>query len=266
MSKDLTPEQFKLPADLLDPNLEEEDDKGLEQKKTEQNNHGDESEHDYEKRYKDSSKEAIRLAEELKLEKAENLRLKALAEEGNEREEEDDLETIEKTEDKEPFPGYDALDEEAKNNLIAYTESIKSGVMKDIQKNPAIAFAMKQYNENKFESALKTLVTQYPDLEKTKDEFKAKHFNPNNVPDNIGTIMVDLVKSHLFDKAKDIGAEEERKRADRIDTERAGGGNKEGTTSRTLGDWERMAQTEPMKFARLQKEYEEDMKGGKLKE
>lgn len=263
---DLTPEQFKLPADLLDkPNLEDEEDKGSDQKKTEENNQEEDTTLSIEERYKHSSTEGKRLAQLVKEKDEEIERLKRGSQD-NEHKGEDDLEVITTTEDKEPFPGFEELDEEAKNNLLAYTESIKSGVMKDLQKKPEFAFALKQYNEKKFDDALVPLLTQFPELAKSKDEFKAKNFHPNNVPDNIGTILVDLAKSHLFDKAKDIGAAEERERADRIDTERAGGGDKNLQTGRSLEDWERMAQSEPQKFARLHKEYEEDLKSGKLKE
>ncbi len=170
--------------------------------------------------------------------------------------------------DEELFPGHKDLDDEAKENLETYTKNLTENVLKEVNKNPAIAFAQRLANESKFDKALNVIIGQYPDLANSKDEFKSKYFNPNNTPDNIEKILGDTVKIHLYDRAKDHGAEEERKRNEtRIDQERANGGNNEVVVSnRTMEDWERMARTDPQKFANLSKEYEEDMRNGKLAE
>ena len=68
---------------------------------------------------------------------------------------------------------------------------------------------MKQYNEQVFDSALNKTIEKYPELSSDKENFKNKYYNVNNVPANIETILGDVAKIYLFDKAKEIGAREE---------------------------------------------------------
>ena len=113
------------------------------------------------------------------------------------------------------YPGFTDLDEDAKANLLAYTDTVKKSVTAEIYKDPAFAFARSNYNEKKWDDAFATIVETYPDIKATASEFKANYFNPNNVPDNIAEILQDVAKIYLFDKAKEIGAAEERSKENR---------------------------------------------------
>jgi hypothetical protein len=208
-----------------------------------------EPEIDYRTKFAESAKEAQRLYEE-------NKRLKEQFEAKGEEETPpaNDL-----------YPGFEELDPEAQANLIAYTDMVTRRAMENVYKDPAIAFAKTTYNETKFDKALAEVVSKYPNLVNSKDEFKNKYFNPNNTPDNIDVILEDMAKIHLFDKAKDIGIEEEKQKANRIDLERSTGGEKVPTSSRSLEDWHRMMLENPAQFAKHSKEYNADLNSGKLK-
>lgn len=162
------------------------------------------------------------------------------------------------------YPGFEDLDEDARNNLIAYTDTVTRRTKDELYKDPAIAFARKQYNEQVFDSALAKTLAKYPELAATKDEFKSRYYNVNNVPENIESILSDVAKIHLFDKAKDIGVKETEEKLNRVDSERTTAGIKESTSKRSLSDWQRMAQENPGKFAQLSKEYNSDLDSGKI--
>lgn len=206
---------------------------------------------DYAIKFAESSKEALRLLEENKR-LAKELEAKANAEVPQ------SMDSV--------YPGFEQLDPEAQKNLIAYTNVVTKRATEEIYKNPAIAHSVKIYNENKFNTALESITNKFPELSKSKDDFKSKYFNANNVPDNIESILGDLAKAYLYDKAVEIGAEKERAKADRVDMERTTGGEKTPQTSRSLEDWARMAVENPQKFAQLSKEYNTDLESGKLKE
>jgi hypothetical protein len=204
---------------------------------------------DYRNKFAESSKEALRLYEE-------NKRLQ---------EELEARGTEETPPANDLYPGFEELDPEAQANLIAYTDMVTRRAMENVYKDPAIAFAKRTYNESKFDKALAEVVSKYPNLVNSKDEFKNKYFNPNNTPDNIDVILEDMAKIHLFDKAKDIGVQEAQQKANRIDLERSTGGEKAPTSSRSLEDWHRMMQENPAQFAKHSKEYNADLASGKLK-
>jgi hypothetical protein len=206
---------------------------------------------DYKTKFSFSSQEAIRL-------KAENDRKDAIIAEleankasyfNNSPNQEEEL-----------FPNYSDLDDEAKQNLLAYTETVKRSVREDLYKDPALAFARSNYNEKKFDDAFAQITDSYPDIKVNGAEFKAKYFNAQNVPDNIADILQDVAKIYLFDKAKEIGAEEERSKAGRLEIDVATGGEKTTSTRRSMEDWLYLSQTNPAKFASLEKEYEADSK------
>jgi hypothetical protein len=207
---------------------------------------------DYQKKFAESSKEALRLYEENKKLQEE------LAAKANEPVMAPPMESV--------YPGFEQLDPEAQKNLIAYTNVVTKRATEEIYKNPAIAHSVKVYNENKFDNALGSIVAKFPELEKSKSDFKSKYFNANNIPDNIENILSDLAKAYLYDKAVEIGAEKERAKAGRVELERGTGGDKTPQVNRSLEDWMRMSQENPMKFAQLSKEYQADMDSGKLKE
>lgn len=206
---------------------------------------------DYKTKFSESAREAQRLFEENKLLK-EQQALKDNVSQG-----------ASQTTDN-LYPGFEDLDEDAKNNLIAYTEAVKRGTLTEVYKDPAIAFARKQYNEQVWDSAFNRTVSQFPELAETKEEFKNKYFNVNNVPENIEAILLDIAKIHLFDKAKDIGAKETAERNGRVDTERTTAGKKDSQSKRSLEDWNRMAQENPAMFAQHSKEYQADLDSGKI--
>jgi len=216
---------------------------------------------DYKTKFSESSKEALRLLEEKKKAEAEVERLKALY---STKEPEKDPGTSYGN-DTDGIPGFDQLGEEEQKNLLAYTNSIKKQTLNEVYKDPALAFAKQSFNEKQWGDAFEQVATQYPELRESRDEFKQKYFNPNNVPQNIADILKDLAKVHLFDKAQDLGAKRAMEQNDRIEIERAKGGDKTPTATRSIEDWNRLATENPAKFAQLSKQFDEDMASGKLK-
>ena len=203
---------------------------------------------DYKVKFTNSSQEALRL-------KAENDKIKK------------ELEEIRQSQNfnnssysEELIPNFGELDEEAQNNLLAYTRNIERKVTESIYKDPALSFAKGIYNEKRWDEAFQSVSEIYPELKESSQDFKSRYFNANNVPDNISEILNDVAKIYLFDKVKEIGAEEERKKSNRVELEHTTGGERVTTARRTLADWQELAQTNPAKFASLSKEYEEDLK------
>jgi hypothetical protein len=207
---------------------------------------------DYATKFSESSKEALRLYQENKALK-EALELKDNKPEHQVQENTDSY-----------YPGFESLDEDAKQNLIAYTNTVTKRAKEELLKDPAIAFAKKQYNEQVWDSALQKTLRDYPELAETKDEFKSKYFNVNNVPTNIETILKDIAKIHLYDKAKQIGAKEETEKINRVELERSTAGSKNPTVGRSIEDWQRMAMENPAEFARHSKEYNSDLSSKKI--
>lgn len=164
------------------------------------------------------------------------------------------------------YPGFEELDPEAQRDLIVYTDVVTRRAVEQITSNPAIAYAEKKYNEGKWEEAFSLTVAQFPDLLGAKDDFKADYFDPNNVPDNISDILEHMAKAFLFDKAQAIGVEEGKELAGRVQLDSPTGGDKTPTAQRSLDDWYKMSQDNPVKFATMKKEYEADLASGKLQE
>ena len=205
---------------------------------------------DYEKKFSESSKEALRLYEENKRLR-EEIELKAKQQEAV-------------VDTGELYPGFGDLDEDSKRSILTFANTLENKVAEKLKKDPAYTFAAKQFAENKYNSALEKTISKYPELASFKEEFKQKTYNPQNVPENIDTILDDLAKIHLFDKAKEIGFKEAEQRANRVDLERTSVGTKEPTVKRSMEDWYRMSQENPAKFAALSKEYDADIKSGKI--
>lgn len=215
---------------------------------------------DYKKKFSESSKEALRLLEEQKVKDA----LLAQAQE--------EIEALKaKTEgganygnNLDAMPGFEGLDDDAKKNLINYTNSIKKGTLEAVYSDPAIAFAKKSYNEQKWNEAFEKVAAKRPELRESRDEFKSKYFKADNVPTNIENLLEDLSKVYLFDKAEAIGAKKALEQAERIDVERAGGGDNTPKAGRSIEDWHRLAQSNPAQFAKLSKEFNADLASKKL--
>jgi hypothetical protein len=210
---------------------------------------------DYKEKFSASSREAQRLLDEKKALEAE-LEIA--------RNTKPDVATYSNDSDN-LYPGFETLGEEEQKNLIAYTQSIEKKVRDSVYKDPAIAYAKSSYDERQWEGAFDKVASAHPELKDARDDFKAKYFRAGNVPPNIDSILGDLAKVYLFDKAKEIGAKEAIEQQSRIEIERASGGDKTPTASRTLEDWHQMAQGNPAKFAQLSKEYQSDLESGKLK-
>ncbi len=249
-------------AEIANPVIETQ---GTEKEKT--SNPGTEGEQgiDYKEKFSQSSKEALRLLEEkkqLQIERDEALRAMKEATEKYNHTDTTFPEANESTE--ELVPGFNDLAPEQQESIVKLSQGIAKRAREEIYKDPAIAHAKKTYNEKRFDEALNTLVQDFPQLKDQQSDFKAKYFDPNNVPTNIDKILPDVAKIYLFDKAKEIGAEEERQRQGRVDAERATAGEKTQVTTRTLEDWQQLQQRDPAKFASLYKQYEEDLKAGRL--
>jgi hypothetical protein len=202
---------------------------------------------DYEAKFKESAREAQRLYEE-------NKRLQGLA---NQKREEELI--TQPTDVSDLFPGFEHLDDDAQRNLLAYTESVKRKAVEEVYKDPDLQYIKTEAKEKRWNHALEEVVSELPDLKEHSIDFRAKYFNPNVQADP--AVLKELAKSYLFDKAREIGAREERERASRVNLEDIGGGVKTPATSmRSLDEWTRMSRENPTKFASLKKEFNEDLK------
>jgi len=264
---------------MIDPNSKENEVKdavnanpntetqGTEKEKT--SNPGTEGEQgiDYKEKFSQSTREAQRLLDEkkrLEAERDEAIRARMEAEARFTTPEKDlNFDEVDPTTE-ELVPGFNDLEPEQQESILKLSQGIAKRTKDDLYKDPAIAFARKNYNEKKFDDAFNALTQDFPQLKEAQAEFKQKYFDPNNVPNNIDKILPDVAKIFLFDKVKEIGAEEERQRQGRVDTERATAGDKSQPTSRTLEEWQQLQQRDPAKFARLSAQYNEDLKSGRL--
>lgn len=209
---------------------------------------------DYKQKFVDSSKEALRLREENKrlLGEMESLD-KAQQDEGV------SSETMENM-----YPGFVELDDDAQKTLLEYTLAVTNKAKEEMYKDPAIAFARKTYNEKVWDEAFDKVVTKYPELKDAKSDFKSKYFNVNNVPSNIDAILDDVSKIYLFDKTRKTTDEIDT--SERVETERATGGDKSQPVGRSLEDWQTLARENPAKFASMSKQFQSDLESGKLTE
>lgn len=216
-----------------------------------------EPEIDYKKKFSESSKEALRLLDEVKAKEKEIEDLRKATEQsgGNYTE----------TTDEPLYPGFETLSDDEKRNLKAYTDSITKKVRDELYSDPSISFAKESFNEKRWNESFEKVANQFPELRESREEFKKQYFNPSNVPQNIDDILGQLSKVYLFDKARDMGAKEAIEKASHIEIERASGGDKTPKASRSLEDWHKLASSDPVKFAKLSKEYNEDLASGRLK-
>jgi hypothetical protein len=164
------------------------------------------------------------------------------------------------------YPGFEELDESEKQRVSTFAAHIQKAATEEIQKNPALVFAEKQYNSARWDEAFTEAVAEYPELKDMKDDFKSKYFHPGHVPDNISDIIKTMAKAELFDKARAIGAEEATEIAQRVQLEDPTGGDKTQPVTRSLAQWQELARTNPVKFAESKEAYERDVASGNLKE
>jgi signal recognition particle subunit SEC65 len=214
---------------------------------------------DYKQKFSESSKENQRIRDEAKRVAEENESLKRLLDSS------ENTGTDVSGTPEELYPGFQDLDEDQQKQIISFTNNVTKKVYQEIYKDPAVAFAKQTYNEKKFNEALDKVVAKRPELKEARDDFKAKYFKPQNVPENIENILDDLSKIYLYDKARDIGAREAMEKSQRIDLERSGGGDKTPHSSRSLEEWQRLAEANPSEFAKLSADYQKDLESGKLK-
>lgn len=215
---------------------------------------------DYKTKFSESSKEAQRLYKENKEMRD---KLEKLLEN---REEENKDDSITRGDAEELYPGFNSLPEDEKKNLLAYTNSIKASVLKEINNDPSISYARQQKNERDWEQSFEKMVERFPDLKEHKSGFKSKYFKSDKpTPSNIDDILEDASKAFLFDKAQDLGARKAKEESERMEIARTGGGDKTPKAGRTLEDWNRIARTNPGQFAKLSKEFKADLESGKLK-
>jgi hypothetical protein len=201
---------------------------------------------DYETKFKESAREAQRLYEEKKALQAEL-----------ERRSQPPITTPPTDEF---FPGFETLDEDSRRNLLAYTDAVKRKAIEEVYKDPDIAYVKTEAKEKRWNGAFDQVANELPDLKDYAVDFRAKYYNPNANVD--ATVLKELAKSFLFDKAREIGANEERQRANRVDLEDVTGGDKTPRSVRSLEDWAKMARENPGKFASMSKEYNEDLQRG----
>lgn len=164
------------------------------------------------------------------------------------------------------YPGFEELDPAEQKRLLDYTQNVTRMAKEEIYKDPALAFAQRQYNESRWDQAFADTVLEFPELVAERDTFKATYFHPTNVPDNIGTLLKDMAKLHLFDKAREVGVREAKEVMERVQFEDPTGGDKQPSAVRSLEDWQRLARENPAKFAKMKDEYEADLRSGKLQE
>lgn len=167
------------------------------------------------------------------------------------------------------IPNFDVLDADTQASLRALFRAMETRVdsrLRSLDADPGIAFARRTVNERKWDLAFDQAAASLPGLAAEREAFKAQHFQANNVPDNIADILVQLGKSFLFDRAREIGATEERSKEGMIDLEAGGGGAQPDPTEMTIDDWERLRLKNPREFARRAPEYNAALAAGKLVE
>ncbi len=215
---------------------------------------------DYKKKFSESTREAQRLLDETRQEREKREALEAELEKYKN----DGKDYDGKSDEIEEF--FSDYSDEEKERVMKFADGVTKKALDTIYKDPAISSAKTFHNESIWDDAFSKATQDYPELKDAKAEFKSKYFKPNkDVPSNIDDLMKDMAKIYLYDKAKDLGRMEAQAESKRIDIERSGGGDKEtNRTTRSLEDWNRLAQENPAKFAKLSKEFNSDMESGKL--
>lgn len=169
------------------------------------------------------------------------------------------------------IPNFKQLTPEEQANIQGWYRTIHGAVSKDLDKRPDLQYSQRMYRENQFETTFKKVASQVPGLADKYEDFKTKFFKPDRDPPGEAVIL-DLGKSFMYDdnikKAKDEGAEEQRKADEGIDLLDPTGGDKGhgGAPGMSLKDWDYLAKTNPQEFAKRAPEYDKAVASGKLKE
>lgn len=164
------------------------------------------------------------------------------------------------------YPGFENLPADEKDAVTVFADTVTQKTLEQVNSNPALSFAEKQYNESRWEEAFTLAAAEFPELASIKEDFKSKYFHPNHVPENISEIINTMAQAELYQKMKQSEPEATPQTEGRIEMEGPTGGDKTPPTSRSLQDWEHLARTNPAKFASLKSQYEADVSSGKFKE
>ena len=74
------------------------------------------------------------------------------------------------------FPGFNELDDDARQNLLSFAESVKRKALEDVYKDPAIAYSRNTYNEKKWNVAFMEVSKDIPNLSSYADSFKTQYY------------------------------------------------------------------------------------------
>lgn len=166
------------------------------------------------------------------------------------------------------YEGFAHLPEEERQNVLAYTQSIKDSVRKELLGDPAFVGQRQQANEAAWEGSFARVAAGYPDILDHKEEFKSSigYDKDKEVPSDIDNILTTLVRSFLYNKQ---GAAQPPQNNNHVDDtlRNAGGSGGEGqghTLWHTLAEWDHMRRTKPQQFADNEKKWNEDLNSGKL--
>jgi len=231
------------PQDVLDTNLEETTTETTENIYIEPAK----PDVDYRTKFTESSKEALRIREELK--KA-NMEIEELRQKG-----------ANYSDDSSDIPGFEHMSEEERQNIISFSDSVTRKALDKVYKDPAIARARQSYNESTWLQAFDEVATKFPDIKAEKDFFKSNFFNSEkDTPSNIAELLEKEAKLHLYDKAEEMGAKKVAEKNERIEIDRANSGDKTPKTTRTDEDWANLQYTNPVKFSEEYKKHQEGLK------
>jgi hypothetical protein len=168
------------------------------------------------------------------------------------------------------IPNFDQYSDEEKANLRTLGSAIKRDTIRELNNDPAIKGARETYNANKWNTAFAEVIKSVPSIKDHEQTFRQLYFKPERaVPDNIAELLTSLAKAHVYDsdkqKAKEEGADEEKKKSGRVRIDAPTGGDRTGVTGKmTLEDWDRLAKSNPQQFAARAAEYQEALKKGNI--
>lgn len=165
------------------------------------------------------------------------------------------------------IPDFDLLDDSTQANLRAIFQAMDRRLQKNLDNDPGVKLARQTFAAQKWDESFNRIAPAFGTrLTEKREDFRARYFQANNVPDNIDEILTQLGKSYLYDQALEDGAAQERERNERIDPLRGTGGPKTPVSGMTIDDWERLRKTNPKAFAARSKEFDEQMASGQLDE
>lgn len=167
------------------------------------------------------------------------------------------------------IPNFEFLDEDQQKSLYGVFNHIKTQLVQQISQDPGVQHGRRVVAEKTWDDAFDA-AAKNPlfgnELAQKKADFKARYYNPQNVPGNIEEIITELAKGYLFETAREIGRKEIQEEEGRIEPLRQTGGPGNGGSKMTINDWHLLQQKNPQEFARRSKEYNAQLKAGELDE